>query len=1290
MFAPNKSLVSLGAVFALFSMLTGCNLFGSPSQITSFTTGSASVPALSSVTFIAAFNQGTRELECRFDAHGDGEPEFIIPNCSSPVTLEYAYDQPGRYQPRFSLEGQGPPASIDLEVTEAEVSVGQVATAVADSYSLDGNSTLAIDAPGLISNDIATSGYLAQIVTKPQNANSFSLFSSGAFVYKPKKGFVGSDGFSYRLKKQHTYSNTVTVSLIVHDPGINDPPINTLPTAMSTLEETPLAIRASVADSDLASGDMQVQLNVSSGLLTLLSTSGLSFTVGDGIADPSLNFTGKLSAVNAALTQLRYLPPISFAGSATLTLSTNDQGNSGTGGPRSDSDSAHITISRTAAVPANDTYVVQTNLSLSLSPPGVLNNDSRLGNSSAAEVVNNPTRGSLTFRSNGSFKYTPNIGFVGSDSFTYRIKKGDLRSSVATVTLIVQDPLANNPPIITLPTAAVSTIEDIPVNISGISIADDSGSNPIKVTLGVNNGTLSLSTTTGLTFGAGKENGKELVELTGALSSVNTALASLSYASTQDWNGSDTFTITVDDQGNTGNGGAKSATQSRSIVVGAINDSPTIALPTTVLSVDEDNTLNVTGLSLNDVDASNSLLKVSLEVTNGKLNLTTTTGLTFDTSLANNTSKVQFTGNLTDLNAALGSFQYTPGANFNGNESLNVDVDDQGNFGSGGARTTSSTKLLTVSAVNDAPTITLPSATLSTDEDTTLTVSNLSLSDVDASSSTMKVSLGVSSGKLTLGSTSGLTFLTGKENGKATVEFTATLANINSALASLSYSPNSDWNGSDSFAITVDDQGNTGSGGAKSASGSKAVTVAPINDAPTISLFSMDRKLLAGSLEATFSWTISDIDSNSLTCALDVDNNGTADYTLANCDSEDTQVHSYSSAITTQAKLSVSDQSDGKVTASAQVIYVLSSITAGYQHTCSTNSTQVAFCWGNGSAGQLGNGSSLQQSSPVSINMPTGTHMTQVTTGAFHSCSVSSVGNAYCWGSNSYGQLGIGSFSSRFNPQVVNTPSGVFLTQISAGNAHTCALDNLGSIYCWGEGKWGQVGDSTLITRTTPVLVTLPGGLTALSISAGGWHTCAVASDQNAYCWGFNEYGQVGSGTSSTEAMPVKVAMPNSESVIQVEPGNVHTCALTSNGKAYCWGANKYGQLGNGSTTSQVTPTGVSMPTGVNFTHIEAGGEHNDLQGYTCALGSNQKAYCWGFGVYGQLGNGSNSSQSVPTEVTLPAGTAFTQISVSHGRYHTCAVGDDDGFYCWGFNNYGQLGIGNTSNQASPQKVIFP
>jgi alpha-tubulin suppressor-like RCC1 family protein len=351
------------------------------------------------------------------------------------------------------------------------------------------------------------------------------------------------------------------------------------------------------------------------------------------------------------------------------------------------------------------------------------------------------------------------------------------------------------------------------------------------------------------------------------------------------------------------------------------------------------------------------------------------------------------------------------------------------------------------------------------------------------------------------------------------------------------------------------------------------------------------------------------------------------------------------------------------------------SIVAGTDRICAIDSSGAARCWGDNSDGALGNGVAIQRSTPAAVaGIAAGAKA--ITAGAFHACAITAAGAAVCWGHNGQGQLGNGTeIESSAPAPVTGLASGV--RAIAAGDEHTCALTNAGAVLCWGDGFDGQLGNGSASgVSLVPVPVTgLSSGVVA--IAAGGFHTCALTSAGAMLCWGSNDYGQLGNGTTASSTTPVQVS--GLTSVTAITTGEYHTCALTASGTVYCWGDNDNGQLGNGSTTRFSVP--VPLPGFLSGgAAVSAGAYH------TCALNTSGGVLCWGYGHDGQLGNGSTSSSATPVAVSgLSSGMAGLARGLAFD--FDCALTLAGGVRCWGNNSAGQLGNGTSSRSLVPTSV---
>jgi len=351
----------------------------------------------------------------------------------------------------------------------------------------------------------------------------------------------------------------------------------------------------------------------------------------------------------------------------------------------------------------------------------------------------------------------------------------------------------------------------------------------------------------------------------------------------------------------------------------------------------------------------------------------------------------------------------------------------------------------------------------------------------------------------------------------------------------------------------------------------------------------------------------------------------------------------------------------------------ITAIAAGGHHTCALTSSGSVRCWGRNDYGQLGDGTWTHHSTPVDV-VGLGSGVVAIAAGGYHTCALTGSGGVKCWGDNRYGQLGDGTTTARSTPvDVVGLGSGV--VAIAAGWAHTCALTTSGGVKCWGDNGDGELGDGTATERSTPVDVDgLGSGVVA--IAAGGHHTCALTTSGGVRCWGANGEGQLGDGTTTGRGTPVDVVGLGS-GVVAIAAGLWHTCALTGSGGVKCWGDNWAGQLGDGTTTSRSTPVDV-VGLGSGMVAIAVGGHH------TCALTGSGGVKCWGANA-GQLGDGTTTSRSTPVDVV---GLGSGVVAIVAGGWHTCALTGSSGVKCWGWNGEGQLGDGTTTDRYTPVDVV--
>lgn len=404
---------------------------------------------------------------------------------------------------------------------------------------------------------------------------------------------------------------------------------------------------------------------------------------------------------------------------------------------------------------------------------------------------------------------------------------------------------------------------------------------------------------------------------------------------------------------------------------------------------------------------------------------------------------------------------------------------------------------------------------------------------------------------------------------------------------------------------------------------------------------------------------------------------------------------------------------------------------SGAYRTCAIMNGSV-YCWGKNVVGQLGNGRSstteiypddsdplVDSLVPVSVLREEGVlankNVIDIAAGTHHTCALTDEGKVYCWGYNSEGQVGTGdTIKVQSKPvEVKGNLSGKFVTNIGTSGNTSCAIAE-GKIYCWGEERWGVVGNGsntwTHVVNPTLVKTGGSGGLpsnytaTKLSTSGGDWSRlmCAIVSGK-AYCWGSNDMGQVGIN-STTSIIPQPTAVYAASGILSGKTvtdisadGNwqaksMHACAVAS-GKVYCWGSNSgnssvYGALGNNSSAqSSRVPVAVNTSgvlSGKAIVSVTTGTYHS------CAMTSDAKIACWGYNAWGQLGNNSTTNSRIPVWIYQNGEIAGeTAVDLGGGVNRGCAVVASGKSFCWGRNFDGQIGDGTTVNRQVPTESLF-
>ena len=348
---------------------------------------------------------------------------------------------------------------------------------------------------------------------------------------------------------------------------------------------------------------------------------------------------------------------------------------------------------------------------------------------------------------------------------------------------------------------------------------------------------------------------------------------------------------------------------------------------------------------------------------------------------------------------------------------------------------------------------------------------------------------------------------------------------------------------------------------------------------------------------------------------------------------------------------------------------VVVAVAAGEYHTCALLSGGTVACWGDNRSGELGNGTTTNSSTPVAVAGLSGASALAV--GGPFTWTILSDGSVNVWGYDGYAEFGDGKYTQiQATPLLIPGLKG--MTAVVAGGNFSCAMVS-GTVECWGYNGDGELGNGTTYGGQTPQTVSLN---SPVAVGAGYQHSCSLLSNGTVQCWGRNVEGQLGNGTMTTNS-PTPTPVSELGGATAIALGWDHTCALLSNRSVECWGANNYGQLGNGTSDS-----GSSVPVAVSglsdAVAVAAGSSH------TCALLSDGSIACWGMNAYGELGNGTTTNSATP--VAVSGITSATAIAAAHGG-HTCALLSGGSIMCWGDNFYGELGDGTTTNSPTPVAV---
>jgi alpha-tubulin suppressor-like RCC1 family protein len=370
-----------------------------------------------------------------------------------------------------------------------------------------------------------------------------------------------------------------------------------------------------------------------------------------------------------------------------------------------------------------------------------------------------------------------------------------------------------------------------------------------------------------------------------------------------------------------------------------------------------------------------------------------------------------------------------------------------------------------------------------------------------------------------------------------------------------------------------------------------------------------------------------------------------------------------------------------------------SSVSAGQDFTCGVTPVRTIFCWGRNANGSLGDGTTTDRLVPVAVSKPLGVLFDSVSAGQDHACGLSTAGTVYCWGTNTFGQLGTGNTTPQTAPTLISA-SGLSFTSVSAAAQFSCAVTTVNTVRCWGFNDNGQLGTAPGTpgsANPTPLEVT-GGPFRAVSATQG--HACGILTggggqDGTVVCWGLNDFGQLGRGGGNSPPFDERPGLIfGSVRYALVSGGLRFTCAIRSDGSSVtdCWGLNDLGQLG------------APSPVGQNFNSVP-GAVNNGLQLATvstgnalaCGVASNGQGLCWGDNTFGKLGTGSNTPPSTSQPQPVSGGLTFAAIDAGHS--HACGITTENVAWCWGRAQDGlhpgasALGNGGTGQSNVPVKV---
>ncbi|XP_044469876.1 ultraviolet-B receptor UVR8 isoform X2 [Mangifera indica] len=352
-------------------------------------------------------------------------------------------------------------------------------------------------------------------------------------------------------------------------------------------------------------------------------------------------------------------------------------------------------------------------------------------------------------------------------------------------------------------------------------------------------------------------------------------------------------------------------------------------------------------------------------------------------------------------------------------------------------------------------------------------------------------------------------------------------------------------------------------------------------------------------------------------------------------------------------------------------------ISAGASHSVALLSGNIVCSWGRGEDGQLGHGDAEDRLSPTQLSALDDLEIVSVTCGADHTTAYSeSRMEVYSWGWGDFGRLGHGNSSDLFTPQPIKALHGLRIKQIACGDSHCLAVTMEGEVQSWGRNQNGQLGLGTTEDALVPQKIQAFQGVSIKMVAAGAEHSVAVAENGDLYGWGWGRYGNLGLGDRNDRLIPGKIPTLNGERMVMVACGWRHTISVSSSGGLYTYGWSKYGQLGHGDFKDHLVPHKLEALGDSFISQISGGWRH------TMAVTSDGKLYGWGWNKFGQVGVADNADHCSPVQVKFPDDQKVVQISC--GWRHTLAVTDQQNVYSWGRGTNGQLGNGQSCDRNIP------